>query len=30
MDRTREDFSQEPDFGPFADWQEAMRRKLAD
>jgi catechol 2,3-dioxygenase len=30
LDRTREDFLQEPEFGPFADWQEAMRRKLAD
>ena len=29
LDKTREGFSQEPVFGPFADWQEAMRRKLA-
>jgi len=29
LDKTREEFSQEPVFGPFADWQEAMRRKLA-
>ena len=29
LDKMREGVSQEPDFGPFADWQEAMRRKLA-
>ena len=27
--KTRDDFSQEPDFGPYVDWQEAMRRRLA-
>jgi catechol-2,3-dioxygenase len=30
LDKTRQDFSQEPDFRPYADWQDAMRRKLAD
>ena len=30
LDKTRDDFHQEPEFGPYADWQEAMRRKLAD
>lgn len=30
LDKTREDFQQEPEFGPYADWQEAMRRRLAD
>lgn len=30
LDKTREDFRQEPDFGPYADWQEGMRRRLAD
>ncbi len=30
LDKTREEFRQEPDFGPYADWQEAMRRRLAD
>lgn len=29
LDKTRADFQQEPEFGPYADWQEAMRRKLA-
>ena len=29
LDKTREGLSQEPNFGPFADWQEAMRRRLA-
>ena len=27
--KTRDDFSQEPEFGSYADWQEAMRRRLA-
>jgi catechol-2,3-dioxygenase len=30
LDKTREDFRQEPDFGRYADWQEAFRRRLAD
>jgi catechol 2,3-dioxygenase len=30
LEKTREDFRQEPDFGSYADWQEAMRQKLAD
>ena len=30
LDMTRDDFHQEPEFGPYADWQEVMRRKLAD
>ena len=30
LNKTRDDFHQEPEFGPYADWQEAMRRKLAD
>ncbi len=28
--KTRDDFSQEPEFGSYTDWQEAMRRRLAD
>ena len=30
LKKTREDFRQEPEFGPYADWQEALRRRLAD
>lgn len=30
LDKTKEDFQQEPDFGPYADWQEEMRQRLAD
>ncbi len=30
LDKTREDFRQEPEFGHYADWQEAMRRRLGD
>jgi catechol 2,3-dioxygenase len=30
LEKTKEDFSQEPDFGSYADWQEAMRRRFAE
>jgi len=30
LEKTRADFGQEPDFGPFAEWQEGFRRKLAE
>ncbi|MBT4490020.1 MAG: hypothetical protein HOK30_05520 [Rhodospirillaceae bacterium] len=30
LDKTREDFREEPEFGAYADWQEAMRNRLAD
>jgi len=29
LDKTRADFRDEPEFGAYADWQESMRRRLA-
>lgn len=30
LDKTRTDFREEPEFGAYADWQDSMRRKLAE